>query len=90
MPVSYRALADHGDVPRSILHSRAHDRRSIEEKAQTQQCLCPWEEDVPVKFLLQTSDLGQHVRIKFTPFLAFCVTRQRPDTDRPCKPPSET
>jgi hypothetical protein len=81
VPTSYRALADHGEVPRSTLHARAQGRRSIEEKAQSQQYLSPWEEDALVKFLLQMSDLGQPVRIKFIPFLAFCVARDpsKPD-----------
>jgi hypothetical protein len=77
VPTSYRALADHGEIPRSTLYARAQGRRLIEEKAQSQQYLSPWEEDALVKFLLQMSDLGQPVRIKFIPFLAFCVARQR-------------
>lgn len=89
VPISYRALADHGNVPRSTLHSRAHGRRSIEEKAQSRQYLCSWEEDALVKFLLQMSDLGQPVRIKFILFLAFYITRQRLKIDRPRKPPSK-
>jgi hypothetical protein len=36
VPRSYRALADHGNVPRSTLHHRARGRRSMEEKAQSQ------------------------------------------------------
>ena len=36
VPKSYRALADHGGVPRSTLFYRARGRRSIEEKAQSQ------------------------------------------------------
>jgi hypothetical protein len=87
MPKSYRALADHGNVPRSTLHHRARGRRSIEEKAQSQQYLTPWEEDVVVKFLLQMSELGHPVRIKFVPSIAFSVTCQRPAADRPPKPP---
>jgi hypothetical protein len=53
VPRSYRALADHGDVPLCTLHHRARGRRSIEEKAQSQQYLTP---------ILQVSDLGQPVR----------------------------
>jgi len=87
VPKSYRALADHGSVSHSTLHHRARGRRSIEEKAQSQQYLTPWEEDVVVKYLLQMSDLGQPVRIKFIPSIAFSVTRQRPTKDRPVKPP---
>jgi hypothetical protein len=87
VPKSYRALIDHGNVPCSTLHHHARGRRSIEEKAQSQQYLTPWEEDVIVKFLLQMSDLGQPVRMKFVPLIAFSVTRQQPVADRPLKPP---
>ena len=58
MPKSYRALADHGGVPHSTLHHRARGRRSLEEKAKSQQYLYPWEENAFVKFLLQMSDFG--------------------------------
>ncbi|KAF2675936.1 hypothetical protein K458DRAFT_244928, partial [Lentithecium fluviatile CBS 122367] len=59
------------------------------DKAQSQQYLTPWEESGLLKFLLQMSDLGQPVRIKFIPFLAFVATRQRPATDRLLKPPGK-
>ncbi|OWY53295.1 hypothetical protein AALT_g11514 [Alternaria alternata] len=75
VPTSYHALADHGEVPPSTLYARAQGRRSMEEKAQSQQYLSPCEEDALVNFLIQMSDLGQPVRIKFIPFLAFCVAR---------------
>ena len=81
VPPSYRALADHGNAARSTLHARAHGRPSMKKKAQSQQYLHPWEEEALVKFLLQMSDLGQPVRIKFIPYLAFCITRQRPKGD---------
>jgi hypothetical protein len=32
------------------------------------------------------SNLGQPIRIKFIPSIAFSVTRQRPTTNRPLKP----
>jgi hypothetical protein len=35
------------------------------------------------------SDLGQPVRIKFIPLLAFCVARQRSEQARPPKPPNK-
>ena len=54
VPESYRALADYGNVPRSTLHHRARGRPSIEAKAQGQQYLEPYEEDVVVKYLLRT------------------------------------
>ncbi|KFA82005.1 hypothetical protein S40288_08005 [Stachybotrys chartarum IBT 40288] len=87
VPRSYRALADHGNVPHSTLHHRARGRPSIEEKARGQQYLKPYEEDVVVQYLLQMSDLGQPIRMKFVPSIAFRVTRHRPASDRPLKPP---
>jgi len=87
VPKSYRALADHGGVPHSTLHHRARGRRSLEQKAESQQYLTLWEEKTLVKFLLQMSDFGQPVRIKFIPSLAFSVTHQRPPPYRPLKPP---
>jgi hypothetical protein len=35
------------------------------------------------------SDLGQPIRIKFIPSIAFSVTRKRPKADRPLKPPGK-
>jgi hypothetical protein len=46
VPRSYRALADHGNVPHSTLHHRARGRPSMEDKARGQQYLKPYEEDV--------------------------------------------
>jgi hypothetical protein len=89
MPTSYRALADYSGVAYSTLHHRAHGRRSIEQKAQSQQYLTPYEEDALVTFLLQMSDLGQPVRIKHIPSLAFVITRKRLGTHRPLKPPGK-
>ena len=89
MPTSYRALADHSGVPRSTLHHRARGRRSIKEKAQSQQYLTPYEEDALVTFLLQMSDLRQPVRIKHIPSLAFVIARKRLRTHRPLKPPGK-
>lgn len=89
VPTSYRALADHGDVPRSTLHHRARGRRSKEAKDQDQRYFKPYEEDVVVKFLVQMSDLGQPIRMKFVPSIALSVTRQRPAADRLLKPPGK-
>ena len=88
VPKSYRALADYGNVPCSTLHHRARGRPSMEAKAQGQQYLKPYKEDVVVKYLLQMSNLGQPIRLKFIPSIAFSVTRQRPAADRPVNPPS--
>ena len=82
----YRALADHSNVHRSILYYRAYGRRSIEEKAQSQQYLTLWGKDVVVKFMLQMSDLRQPIRINFILLIAFSITCQRPKANRPLKP----
>ena len=87
VPRSYRTLQDHGGVPRSTLHHRAQGRRSLEEKARSQQYLTPCEERAFVKFLLQRSDFGQPIQIKLIPALAFSLIQQRPLADRPQKPP---
>jgi hypothetical protein len=41
VPFSFRALADHREVPHSTAHHRSQGRRSLEEKAQDQQYLTP-------------------------------------------------
>ena len=87
VPKSYRALADYGGVPRSTLYYRVRGRRSIEEKAQSQQYLSPSEDEAVVKFLLQMSHLGQPVRMKHIPAIALCATRQRPKSRKLSKPP---
>jgi hypothetical protein len=61
----------------------------MQDKAQGQQYLTPWEESALVKFILQMADLGQPVRIKYIPSLAFVATHARPPTDRPLKPPGK-
>jgi hypothetical protein len=55
----------------------------MEDKAQGQQYLTPWEESVLVKFILQLSDLGQPVRIMYIPSLAFVATRAASDRQTP-------
>ena len=61
----------------------------MEEKAQSQQYLKPYEEEVIIKYLLQMSDLGYPIRIKYIPSIAFSVTRQRSAADRPPNPPGK-
>ena len=80
---TFDAMSKRSKVPLSTLYHRAHGRRSIEEKAQSQQYLTPCEEKAVVEFMLQMDDLGQPVRIKYLPSLAFSVARRRPTTDRP-------
>jgi hypothetical protein len=87
---SYRALADHGSVSHTTLYHRALGQPSMKDKAQSQQYLTPWEESALIKFILQMSDLGQPVRIKYISSLAFVATHARSPTDRPHKPPGKS
>lgn len=73
-------------LPCIIVHT---GRRSKEQKAQNQQYLTPSEEKALLEFLLQMSDLGSPVQIKFLSSLAFSITRQRSMTDRAIKPPGK-
>ncbi len=59
-----------------------------EEKAQGQQYLKPYKEEVIIKYLLQMANLSYPIQIKFIPLLAYSVTRHRPTTKRPRKAPS--
>ena len=72
---TWAALSEWGDVPLTTLYYRAHGRPSKKEKAQRQQYLTIEEEKALVSFLLLMSDLGQPVRIKYIPSLAFSVAR---------------
>jgi hypothetical protein len=83
---THRGRAEHQKVARSTLHDRAHGQRSKEEKDQSQQYLTPCEEKAVVNFLLRMAEVGQRVRIKYIPSLAFSVARQRSTNILP-KPP---
>ena len=87
MSKSLRALADHGDVPRTTLQHGARGRRSKEEKAQSQRYLYPWEAKALVEFLIQQDALGRSVRIKYVRSIAFGLACQRSPADRSSKPP---
>ncbi|KAF2736999.1 hypothetical protein EJ04DRAFT_414878, partial [Polyplosphaeria fusca] len=87
---TWAALAEHGNVPLHTLYYRAHGRPSMGEKAQRQQYLTPEEEKGFVAILLLMSDLGQPVRIKHLPSLAFTLARHRSaTTNSPMKPPGK-
>ena len=88
-PESCRTLAEKSDVPRSTLNHRDRGRELKETKAQRQQYLTPEEEKAVVNFLLLMSNLGQPVRIKFLPSLAFSIARRRATTDQLIKPPGK-
>lgn len=88
MPNIYAARAEHGQIPLSTLHHRAKGRRSIEEKAQSQQYLTQCEEKALIKFLLQMENLRQPVRVKYIRTLAYRVRFRRSKTDRRREPGS--
>lgn len=83
---TYDARSKRSGVPLSTLHHRAQGRRSEEQKAQSQQYLTPSEEKALEVYLERISDLGNPVRIKFVPCLAFVIARQRSTTEKPIKP----
>lgn len=87
IPKSYRALADHRGVPRSTFYHRAQGRRSLKEKATSQQYFTSYEKRAFVQFLLQRSDFEQPIQIIFIPSLAFSLSQQRPLSNKPLNPP---
>ena len=88
-PQTYYAISKRRNVPLSTLHHRAQGRPSKEQKAQGQQYLTLSEEKALENFLKLVSDLGYPVRIKFIPFLAFSIARQRSMTGKAIKPPGK-
>jgi len=60
-------LRKHLEIYCTTLQHRARGRPSREEKAQGQQYLKPYKEEVIVKHLLQMSSLGYPIRMKFIP-----------------------
>jgi hypothetical protein len=58
------------------------------KKAQSQQYLTPPEEKTFEKYLILMADLGNPVRIKYLPALAFSITRRR-STNKATKPPNK-
>lgn len=91
VPRTWAALSERSDVPLTTLYYRAHKRSSMKEKARGQQYLTLEEEKALVTFLLLMSDLGQFVRVKYIPSLAFSVARQRSivTTNDLVKPPNK-
>jgi hypothetical protein len=74
---TWAARADSSGVALTTLYNRYHGRPSKEEIAQLQQYLTVEEEKALVAFLLLMSSLGQPVRVKYIPTLAFSIARPR-------------
>ena len=87
-PQTYDAISKRSGVPLTTLYYRNHGRRSKEEKAQGQQYLTPSEEKALEKYLKLMADLGNPVRIKFLPALAFSIAHQR-SMNKATKPPGK-
>jgi len=88
-PRTYDAISKRSRVPLTTLYYRNHGRRSKEEKAQGQQYLTPSEEKALERYLKLMADLGNPVRIKFLPSLAFSIARQHSTTNKVIKAPSK-
>ncbi|USP82170.1 hypothetical protein yc1106_09444 [Curvularia clavata] len=77
-------------IPYHTQYYRRRGRPSMKEKAQGQQYLTPDEEKALVEYLLLMSELGQPVRIKYIPSLAFSLARRRTTTTgKPIKLPGK-
>ena len=64
-------------APPSIIVLVDGVRKKAEAQDQDQRYLKPYEEDVVVKFLVQMSNLGQPIWMKFIPSIAFSAARQQ-------------
>lgn len=70
-PRTYDATLKRNGVPLTTLYYRDYRRRSKEEKAQGQQYLTPSEKRAFKKYLELVAGLGNPVRIKCLPSLAY-------------------
>jgi hypothetical protein len=75
--IKITALAKDHNVRMTTLWHRRNGWLSGRARGAGQQYLSPSEEKAPVNFLLQWSEYGNPVRIKFIPSLAFSIARQR-------------
>jgi hypothetical protein len=89
VPKTYAAIAEPTNVPLSTLHHRDRGRPWKQQSAQGRQYLTPEEEKALVNFSLIMSHLGQPVRIKFIPALAFSIARQQSTPNTQYKPPGK-
>jgi hypothetical protein len=92
---TYAALSTLSDVPASTLWHREHGRRSRKEKAASQQYFTPSEEKALADFLLRMYNNDFPLRVKYLPYLAQVVNRQRssnfqaPAADETIRPPGK-
>ncbi|EMD64219.1 hypothetical protein COCSADRAFT_357137 [Bipolaris sorokiniana ND90Pr] len=90
-PTAWTSPLQDDAIPYHTRYYRRRRRPSMQEKAQGQQYLTPDEEKALVAYLLLMSELGQPVRIKYIPLLAFSLARRRTTTTtgKPIKPPGK-
>jgi hypothetical protein len=84
-PQTYDARSKGSGVPLTTLYYRDHGRPSREAKAEGQLYLTPSEEKALEKYLKLMADLGNPVRIKCLPALAFSIACKR-STNKAIKP----
>lgn len=89
IPKSFRAVADHADVPRSTLQHRARGQRSIEDKAASQFYLRAAEEKALVNYVIHQDALGLSVRVKYLPSVASSLACKPCLANRLKKPPGK-
>lgn len=87
IPDTIPARAAHFNVPLATLYARKNKRPAKDDKARDQQYLYPYEERAVSDFLTRSGAVGKPVQVKYIPALAFSVTQNRPEADRPPKPP---
>jgi hypothetical protein len=85
--INITALAKGHGVPMTTVWHRHHGRATGRDRGAKQQYLTPSEEKALTNFLLQWSDYGNPVRIKFLRSLAFSIARQRSPANEAIKPP---
>ncbi|GFF53131.1 hypothetical protein IFM58399_09494 [Aspergillus lentulus] len=82
-PCTYRGLATQGAVAYATMWHRAHGRRSIQDKAKSQQCLTPAEEKALAQYLnlKRSANPGYPVLLKYLRSMAFSIRRRRSPAD---------
>jgi hypothetical protein len=78
--INIRALAKEHGIPMTTLSHRLNGRATPRDRTGKQWYLTPSEEKALSRFMFQWSNQGNPIRVKFLPFLAFSIARQRPTT----------
>jgi hypothetical protein len=80
------------ELPYHTRYYQQRGRRSMKEKAQSQQYLTPPEEEALVDFILRMGAAGTPICVKYIPGLVFCIAlciARRRTANRPSEPPKK-